>query len=71
MAMEVKKDVTDKLSAKSLDRILRSTVDTIETNKTQIFDIYEAARTEVESSKKMLEDIKILTGKTIDTVDML
>lgn len=71
MAMEVKKDVLDKLSAKSLDRILKNTVDTIETNKSQIFDIYEAARTEVEASRKMLEDIKLLTGKTIDTVDML
>ena len=54
MAMEVKKDVLDKLSAKSLDRILKNTVDTIETNKSQIFDIYEAARTEVEASRKML-----------------
>ena len=38
----------DKLSAKSLDNILKSTVSTIETNKTQIFGIYEAARGEVD-----------------------
>ena len=38
----------ENLSAKSLDNILKSTVNTIEMNKTQIFDIYEAARGEVD-----------------------
>ena len=71
MAMEVKQDVVDKLSAKSLDRILRDTVETIETNKSQIFEVYEAARDEVEASKKSLEEIKSLTRKTIDVVDSL
>lgn len=61
----------DKLSAKSLDNILKSTVSTIETNKTQIFDIYEAARGEVESSRRTLEDLRELTRQTIEKVDEL
>ena len=71
MAMEIKQDLMDKLSAKSLDRILKNTVETIETNKTQIFDIYEAARTEVEASKQTLAELKALTQQTIETVDTL
>ena len=61
----------DKLSAKSLDNILKSTVSTIETNKTQIFGIYEAARGEVESSRRTLEDLRELTRQTIEKVDEL
>ena len=61
----------DKLSAKSLDNILKNTVSTIETNKTQIFGIYEAARGEVESSRRTLEDLRELTRQTIEKVDEL
>ncbi len=61
----------DTLSAKSLDDILKSTVNTIETNKTQIFDIYEAARGEVELSRSTLEDLRELTRQTIVKVDKL
>ena len=68
---EVPRAQIDKLSAKSLDNILKSTVSTIETNKTQIFDIYEAARGEVESSRRTLEDLRELTRQTIEKVDEL
>ena len=61
----------ENLSAKSLDNILKSTVNTIEMNKTQIFDIYEAARGEVESSRRTLEDLRELTRQTIEKVDEL
>ena len=55
----------------SLRHILNNTIDTIEENKTQIFDIYETARMEVESNKKLLESVKRQTQETIDRVDDL
>ena len=55
----------------SLKNILNNTIDTIEENKSQIFNIYETARTEVEASRKLLEDIKKQTLQTIDAVDRL
>jgi len=70
-AAEVPRSAIDKLSVKSLDNILKSTVSTIETNKTQIFGIYEAARGEVESSRRTLEDLRELTRQTIAKVDEL
>jgi len=60
-----------KLQDDSLKNILNNTLSTIEENKTQIFDIYEAARTEVETSRKLLEDLKKQTRQTIDRVDAL
>jgi len=61
----------DKLQDGSLKHILNNTLETIEENKAQIFDIYEAARTEVETSRKLLEDLKKQTLQTVDRVDAL
>ena len=61
----------EQLSEQSLNGILRDIVKTIENSKSQIFDIYEAARAEVEESKKNLEEIKTQTKQTIEVVDEL
>lgn len=61
----------DQLSEHSLNEILRDIIKSIENSKSQIFDIYEAARTEVEESKKNLEEIKAQTQQTIAVVDEL
>jgi two-component system sensor histidine kinase DegS len=55
----------------ALKRILNHTIETIEEGKTQIFDIYEAARTEVDASKKLLEDLRFQVRQTIERVDAL
>ena len=61
----------DKVSESALKKILNNTITTIEENKTQLFDIYETARAEVERSKKSLEDLKFQVRQTIDRVDSL
>ncbi len=55
----------------ALKRILNHTIETIEEGKTQIFDIYEAARTEVDASKKLLEDLRFQVRQTIERVDAI
>ena len=55
----------------SLKKILTDTINTIEDNKTQIFDIYETARNEVENSKKLLAELKEKAVETIQRVDDL
>jgi two-component system sensor histidine kinase DegS len=55
----------------SLKKILTDTINTIEDNKTQIFDIYETARNEVENSKKLLAELKEKATETIQRVDEL
>ncbi len=59
------------LQAQSLKKILSNTISTIEDNKSQIFEIYETARSEVESSRKLLADLKEQVRQTIDRVDEL
>jgi len=59
------------LQAQSLKKILSNTINTIETNKSQIFEIYETARSEVENSRKLLEDLKEQARQTIERVDEL
>lgn len=59
------------LQAQSLKKILSNTISTIENNKSQIFEIYETARSEVETSRKLLEDLKEQARKTIERVDEL
>lgn len=54
-----------------LDRIVKTTIDAVEQGKTQIFDIYEAARNEVENIKKDVERTKQETVAIIFTVDDL
>lgn len=55
----------------SLKKILKNTINIIEKNKSQIFEIYETARDEVENSKQLLKEIKEQVRKTIDKVDKL
>ncbi|MFA6851226.1 MAG: histidine kinase, partial [Selenomonadaceae bacterium] len=56
---------------KTLDYILKNTVQTIENSKSQIFDIYESARAEVDGNKENLTKIKQETEKIIRVVDEL
>ncbi len=62
---------TGGLQAQSLKKILSNTISTIEDNKSQIFEIYETARAEVDSSRKLLEDLKEQVRVTIERVDEL
>lgn len=64
-------DVNGNLSEQSLKKILNSTIETIESNKNQIFEIYETAKTEVEQSRLMLAEIKQRTNEAIARVDKL
>ena len=64
-------DENGNLKEGSLKKILTNTIYTIEENKTQIFEIYESARREVENSKKVLADLKLNAHQTIDRVDEL
>ena len=61
----------DGVPGQSLKKILSNTISTIEDNKTQIFEIYETARAEVESSRKLLEELKKQVSITIERVDEL
>ena len=54
-----------------LRRLLTNTINTIEDNKTQIFDIYENTRTEVEEARRRLLELKQSVAETIERVDGL
>ena len=54
-----------------LRRLLSNTIDTIEDNKTQIFDIYENTRKEVEGARRRLLELKEHVAATIERVDAL
>ena len=62
---------TEVHSEGSLKHILNNTIHTIEENKSQLFDIYETTRTEVESAREMMKTVKIQVRQTIDRVDAL
>ena len=64
-------DEAGNLSTDALKSILNNTIDTIESNKAQIFEIYETARDEVERSKQQLAELKTRARETIDRVDSL
>ena len=64
-------DEAGNLSTDALKSILNNTIDTIESNKAQIFEIYETARDEVERSKQLLAELKTRARETIDRVDSL
>lgn len=59
------------LDAKVLDKIVKGTIAAVEKSKTQIFDIYEAAREEMEKVRKDVERIKQETADIIFKVDEL
>lgn len=60
-----------KLDIKALDKIVKNTIKAIEKGKDQIFDIYEAARNEMENVKKDVERVKQETADIIFKVDEL
>jgi two-component system sensor histidine kinase DegS len=57
------------LDIKILDKIVKATIAAVEQSKGQIFDIYEAARNEMENVKKDVERIKQKTVEIIFHVD--
>ena len=54
-----------------LRRLLTSTIDTIEDNKTQIFDIYQNTRNEVDDARTRLAELKKRVAESIERVDAL
>ncbi|BBB90336.1 MAG TPA: sensor histidine kinase [Methylomusa anaerophila] len=54
-----------------LDKIVKHTIGVVEKSKSQIFDIYEAARGEMENVKRDVERIKKETTDIISRVDAL
>ena len=54
-----------------LRKLLTNTINTIEDNKTQIFDIYENTRREVEGARRRLLELKEHVAATIERVDAL
>ncbi|WP_302948506.1 sensor histidine kinase [uncultured Selenomonas sp.] len=54
-----------------LRKLLTNTINTIEDNKTQIFDIYENTRREVEGARRRLMELKEHVAATIERVDAL
>ena len=54
-----------------LQDILRSMVAGIESSKSQLFDVYEAARREVEEIRTQLDNVREVTRSVIDEVDAL
>ncbi len=74
--MAIKTKVAGKTSASELGEnrlqdILHSMVVNIEGSKSQLFDVYEAARREMETSKANLEEVRRQTSEVIEEVDRL
>ena len=61
----------ESIEVNTLDKIIKNTITAVELGKTQIYDIYEAARSEMEHIKKDLERIKQETIDIIFQVDEL
>lgn len=61
----------ENIEINALDKIIKNTINAVEMGKTQIYDIYEAARGEMEYVKKDLERIKQETIDIIFQVDEL
>lgn len=55
--------------AKELDQIVKSTIEAVEKSKSQIFDIYEASRREMEHLQRDVERLKQQTAEIIFKVD--
>lgn len=62
---------SEKLSEKGLQRILQSMLAGIESSKSELYDVYEAARREVEQSRQQLEEVRRETQRVIGEVDGL
>lgn len=61
----------EELDDKTLDNIVNGAIDAMEASKTQIFDIYENSRAEVDNIKKDIEAVKIKVTAVINRVDEL
>ena len=59
------------IDVKALDKIVKNTINAIAQSKSQIFEIYEAAKNEVENVKRDLERVKQATVDIILRVDEL
>lgn len=57
------------VDVKLLDKIVKQTISTIEKSKSQIFDIYEAARNEMENVRRDVERVKQETADIVFRVD--
>ena len=62
---------TEGLEESQLRRLLTNTIDTIEDNKTQIFDIYQNTRRELDEARRRLIELKKNVAATIERVDGL
>ena len=60
-----------KVDPKTLDAIMKLTVNAVEKGKNQVYDIYEVARTEMEGLTHEFNSIKQQTAETIYLVDDL
>ncbi len=65
------KKKTTEVGEKQLQEILSSMVAGIEGSKSQLYDVYEAARREVENCRKTLDEVRRQTQEVIDEVDTL
>lgn len=61
----------EELDDKTLDNIVNGAIDAMESSKTQIFDIYENSRAEVDNIKTDIEAVKIKVTAVINRVDEL
>ena len=63
--------VAEGLEEGQLRRLLTNTIDTIEDNKSQIFDIYQNTRSEVDEARDRLIELKKYVAASIERVDAL
>ena len=67
----VDEQMIEGLEEGQLRRLLTNTIDTIEDNKTQIFDIYQNTRSEVDDARERLAELKKRVAEKIERVDAL
>jgi two-component system sensor histidine kinase DegS len=59
------------IDSKMLDKIVRHTVAAVDKSRSQIYEIYEASRRELDNVRKDLERVKLASAAIINTVDEL
>ena len=67
----VDEQIIEGLEEGQLRRLLTNTIDTIEDNKTQIFDIYQNTRNEVDDARDRLAELKKRVAEKIERIDAL
>ena len=70
-AAALEQESAEGIEESQLRRLLTNTIDTIEDNKTQIFDIYQNTRSELEQARQRLIELKKNVTTTIERVDEL